>query len=157
MMLTNIAPYTVPLGLMLIHPTWSGFPPGGIKCLPNIFHRHIHEGCLCHIAGSWHCSQLFTDSVLPGLFTFNYPLWKYLQQTLILKLLKLGSWHFERRFTSPKFHASGATRQVSGVMCPMAHENVTCNVIFLDRVLKLVSGGSVINKAYYVSFKTVFN
>ena len=44
-------------------------------------------------------------------------------------------------------HISSVLCQVSGVRCQVSHANVYIYFLFLDNVVKLVGGGSVINGA----------
>ena len=79
----------------------------------------------------------------------SHHLWKYLQETLMSKPEEQGSWHFERRFTSP--HLLGVTCHMSHVMCHMSR--VTCHMyffLFFLQVLKLIGVGSSIKEAYPV-------
>ena len=76
-----------------------------------------------------------------------------LQQTVIPKPLELGCWNFERMFTF--LHLSHVTCHMSRFTCHMSRvtchmSGVTWNSFFLDKVVKLVVVGSVINGAFPV-------
>ena len=90
-------------------------------------------------------------------------LWKYIQSKITPKPLELESWNFERIVTPQHMshvtsHMSCVTCQVSGVRCQVSH--FTCNFYlfffsFLDKLVKLVSGGSVIHGPTLSSLKKV--
>ena len=72
----------------------------------------------------------------------------FLHSRLLSRELNFGEYfHLSRCVTC---HVSHVTCQMSCVMCQVSH--VPCNIFcfFLDKRAELVSGGSVINRAYPV-------
>ena len=100
-----------------------------------IINRPGVDGAVLQSASSF--IHLFINSV-------SQPFLPYFQNLINHKPEELGSWNFEIMFTPPQH----VTCRMSHVMCLVSR--VTCHIFFCCKVVKLISGGSVINGAYPV-------
>ena len=108
---------------------------GAVLQTPSLFiHKFIHSLIHSFI-------HLFIQSLTEWLFS-SKPLKHHYTQTV-----KLESWHFERMFTP---HMSHVRRHLSRVRCHMSGLTTTFFLCSHNKVMVIVGGGSVINRAYPV-------